>query len=86
MANSETYVVRKGGEKIMKILNEKIDEATGDTLWDIEYNEEELELFTGYAKMKDQDVDKMDEGDIVQFAIVGIIKDQIIEREKDESE
>lgn len=70
----------------MKILNEKIDEATGDTLWDIEYNEEELELFTGYAKMKDQDVDKMDEGDIVQFAIVGIIKDQIIEREKDESE
>lgn len=67
----------------MQFLNERLDENTGDTIYDVEYDEVELQLFTMYAKSKGQDVENMKEEEILQFAIVGLIKDEI-EREENE--
>jgi hypothetical protein len=69
----------------MKFSNERIDEKTGDTIFDVDYDEIELQLFTEYAKNKGQDVENMKEEEILQFAIVNLIKDEI-EREENEQE
>ncbi len=71
----------------MELLNERQLES-GDYEWDIDYSEEELALFTKYAKDNEQDVDNMTEEDIVQLAVVGILTDQLkiedLERKSDE--
>jgi len=66
----------------MELLKEKQLE-NGDWLWDIEYSMEEYEMFKQFAVDEGQNVDNMDEGEIVQFSVVEILKKQI---ERDETE
>ena len=60
----------------MELLNERELES-GDYEWDIDYTEEEFAIFKKYAKDNKEDFDDMSEEDIVQFAIVGILTDQL---------
>ncbi len=73
----------------MELLNERELES-GDYEWDIDYTEEEFAIFKKYAKDNKEDFDDMSEEDIVQFAIVGILTDQLEipdeERKEDEQD
>ena len=66
----------------MDLTNERELES-GDFEWDIEYTEEEFISFVTYARTKGMDVENMKEEDIVQFAVVNILKDEV-ERKEDE--
>lgn len=67
----------------MELLNERMDD-NGDYVYDVEYNEEELNNFKYYAKEKGKDVDNMKEEDIVQFSILGLLQDYIKEAKAEE--
>jgi len=68
----------------MELTNERELES-GDFEWDIEYTEEEFVAFVTYARTKGLDVENMKEEDIVQFAVLNILKDDI-ERTKNEQD
>lgn len=67
----------------MKIINEHEDPKTGDWLFDVEYSQDELKIFKEYCEVKGKDVEKMIDDEILQFAIEGILKEQM-EREENE--
>jgi hypothetical protein len=66
----------------MKVANEKKLDS-GDYEWDVECTEEEIVHLRVYAQKNGQDIQNMTDEEIMQFSILGILKDQI---ERDENE
>jgi hypothetical protein len=69
----------------MEILNEKQLES-GDYLWDIECTEEEIVHFRAYALKNGKDIENMSDEEIIQFSVLGILKEQIDKEERIENE
>lgn len=84
MADLETHAVRKG-EEVMEITNEKQLES-GDYVWDIECTEEEIVHFRVYAQQHGQDIENMTDEEIIQFSVLGMLKEQIDAEERKENE
>jgi len=69
----------------MEILKEKQLDS-GDYLWDIECTEEEIVHFRTYAMKKGQDIQNMTDEEIIQFSVMGMLKEQIDKDERIENE
>ena len=65
----------------MKVTNEKQLDG-GDYQWDVECTEEEIVHLRVYAQTNGQDIENMTDEEIIQFSVLGILKDQI---ERDEN-
>jgi hypothetical protein len=60
----------------MEILDEK-QQDDGNYLWDIQCTEEEIVYFRVYARTKGKDIENMTDDEIIQFSVVGMLKEQI---------
>ena len=69
----------------MEITNERQSE-TGDYIWDIECTEEEIVHLRTYALEKGQDIANMTDEEIMQFSVVGLLKEEIDKDERNEDE
>ena len=69
----------------MEILKEKQLDS-GDYLWDIECTEEEIVPFRAYDLEKVQKIQDMSDEEIIQFSVLGMLKEQIDKDERIENE
>ena len=60
----------------MEITNERQSES-GDYVWDIECTEEEIVHLRTYALQNGQDIANMTDEEIMQFSVVGLLKEEI---------
>lgn len=68
----------------MEILKERQLES-GDYQWDIDCTGEEIVHFRTYALEKGQDISNMSDEEIIQFSVIGMLKEQI-DKEKADKE
>lgn len=66
----------------MEITNEKQLES-GDYLWDVECTEKEIVHFRTYALEKGQDITNMTDEEIIQFSVLGLLKEEMDRDEED---
>ena len=69
----------------MEITNERQSES-GDYVWDIECTEEEIVHLRTYALQNGQDIANMTDEEIMQFSVVGLLKDEMEKEERNEDE
>ncbi len=69
-------------------ITKETELENGDYLWELNYSPMEYEIFKEYTKktLGDEWAEDMKENDVVQFAIKGILKEQIGKDRLDESE
>lgn len=65
----------------MELTNER-KSSSGDYVFDVECTEEEIVHLRTYAVQKGQDIANMTDEEIMQFSIVGLLKEEMDKEEK----
>jgi hypothetical protein len=69
----------------MELTNER-EMKSGDYQFDVECTTEEIVHLRTYALEKGQDIANMTDEEIMQFSVVGLLKDEMEKEERNEDE